>query len=76
MNVDRSVALHKLLIRLEADSWSLKPKCAVADTPFYEFEFDEDGRLYIDRRQTPFEVVEIGDKKSQDADIRRLKKRA
>lgn len=76
-DIERRYKAERAMLRLSDGKWQYlrdKPRIKATKTPIWEAEFDRTGRLYFIRESNILRFVRIGDKNSQDTDIRWIQK--
>jgi uncharacterized protein (DUF697 family) len=68
-------AIEVQMGRLQHDPGNARWRDAIAGTNIREIGCDGDLRLYVTWQDTGYVIEDVGDKSTQDSDIRRLKKR-
>lgn len=75
MTYDELHAIEVQMGRLQHDPGNARWRDTITDTSIREIGCDGDLRLYITWQDTGYVIEDVGDKSTQDSDIRRLKKR-
>lgn len=76
MTFDQVHAIEVQMGRLQHNPSSVRWRHKIAGTDVMEIGCDGDLRLYVSLQDSGYVIEEVGDKLTQDADIKRLKKQA